>query len=207
MPPFPEAPPPETSDTPDTAAVPPAISRAQSERFERLAWSYLPLVVRTAGYLCRNPILAEDLAQETMLKALRAIDRFRDGTDMKAWLLSILRHVVIDAARSGRRRQRDVSLEDLADLGETEDTRPPQSAGHDEPWTDPQRILEEVSDPQMIAALQSLPAEMRWTLLLVDVEQLDHAAAAEILGVPVGTVKSRAHRGRALLRDRLTQNR
>jgi RNA polymerase sigma-70 factor (ECF subfamily) len=177
----------------------------QAARFERLVWPYLPLVVRTAGYLCRDAALAEDLAQETMIKAFRAIDRFRDGTDMKAWLLSILRHVVIDAARSNRRRQRDVSLDDLGELSGTEDTVAAQPAEHPDCWTDPQRMLEEISDPQMIAALRALPGEMRWTLLLVDVEQLDYAAAAEILGVSVGTVKSRTHRARALLRDRLVQ--
>jgi RNA polymerase sigma-70 factor (ECF subfamily) len=198
----PKGPPGPTGET-DSSAAARRVSPAQAERFQRLVWPYLPLVVRTAGYLCRDQVLAEDLAQETMLKALRAIDRFREGTDLKAWLLSILRNVVIDAARANRRRQRDVSLDDLVELSEPEDTATGQTPQQPEFWSDPQRMLDEVSDPQLIAALRSLPAEMRWTILLVDVEQLDNATAAEILAVPVGTVKSRAHRGRALLRDRL----
>ena len=182
---------------------PPPVTPAQAERFERLAWPHLPMLVRTAQYLCRDTQLGEDLAQEAMLKALRAIERFQDGTDIKAWLLSILRHAVIDAARSRQRRAGDVSLEEFAQAGGLAEAPQPEPGRHDEEWTDPQRIFEQLSDRQMIAALQSLPAEIRWTLLLVDVEQLDHAAAAEVLGVPVGTIKSRAHRGRAMLRDRL----
>jgi RNA polymerase sigma-70 factor (ECF subfamily) len=67
----------------------------------------------------------------------------------------------------------------------------------------PESLLELFSDPQMIDALRELPEEIRWTLLLVDVQELDHAQAAEILDVPVGTIKSRAHRGRAMLKSKL----
>jgi RNA polymerase sigma-70 factor (ECF subfamily) len=70
-------------------------------------------------------------------------------------------------------------------------------------WDDPHALLQRFSDRHMIQALQCLPEEIRWTLLLVDVEGIDHAEAAAILGVPVGTVKSRAHRGRRMLREAL----
>lgn len=149
--------------------------------------------------LARNADLAEDLAQETMLKAFRSIERFADGTDGRAWLLSILRNVRIDHARQRQKESHDVSLEQLA-----HDPEDRGGGNTNEPEiTDPREILEAFSDQQVIDALQALPEDIRWTLLLVDVEQMDHQDAARILDVPVGTIKSRAHRGRAMLRQRL----
>lgn len=169
-----------------------------TSRFYAELWPHRAVVLRTALLLTRDPALAEDLAQETMLKAYRSIDRFAAGTDARAWLMSILRNARIDHARRHARESHDVSLEQLA-------SDPEDRAGTEDvaESSDPQDILEAFSDQQVIDALQSLPEEIRWTLLLVDVEQVDHARAAEVLDVPVGTIKSRAHRGRAMLRRRL----
>ena len=134
-----------------------------TQRFYDLAWPHLAAVLRTARVLTGNSADAEDLAQETMLKAFRSIDRFREGTDARAWLMTILRRTRIDRLRASS-----------------------SSAG-----------------TIVIDALRGLPEEIRWTLLLVDVEGMDHAEAAEILRVPVGTIKSRTHRGRAMLREAL----
>lgn len=178
----------------------PSLTRQQTARFERLAVPCLAVLLRVAQYLTRNDQQAEDLVQETMIKAMRAIDRFQDGTDVKAWLLTILRRCQIDAVRSDRHRAQVSSIEaagiDLPDAGGS-------GGQHDGDWTDPAALMERFGDGDVIAALKELPEDIRWTLLLVDVEQLDHAAAATVLDVPVGTVKSRAHRGRAMLRDRL----
>jgi RNA polymerase sigma-70 factor (ECF subfamily) len=170
------------------------------KRFYALVWPFRADVLRTARMLTRHHAEADDLAQETLLKAFAAIDSFREGTDMRAWLMRILRNARIDKLRSKAREAGNVSLE-AADID------PPageeSGADDDGAWNEPQRVLEAFSDHQIIVALRELPEEIRFTLLLVDVQQLDQAEAASILDVPVGTIKSRAHRGRAMLREKL----
>jgi RNA polymerase sigma-70 factor, ECF subfamily len=172
----------------------------QKERFERLAWPCLPVLLRTARYLTRDSHRAEDLVQETMLKAYRAMESFADGTDIRAWLLTILRRTHLDNVRAEQRRGPAVSLEQAPPVeAEAED----DAGRHDQQWDNPGELMECFADQEVIDALKELPEDIRWTLLLVDVEQLDQAVAAQVLDVPVGTVKSRAHRGRKMLRDRL----
>ena len=180
----------------------PPLTDNQQSRAERLVRPWLATLLRTAQYLTRQPEEAEDLVQETVIKAMQAIDSYREGTNAKAWLMTILRRAHIDRARASQRRPNPLSLN-------TDEAPEPQAAeqesagAFDEQWDDPEAMLEAFGDEQIIDALQSLPGEIRWTLLLVDVEQMDHADAAQVLSVPLGTVKSRAHRGRKLLRDRL----
>lgn len=171
---------------------------AVTERFYDEVWPHAAVVLRTARFLSGNDTEADDLAQEVMLKAFRRLGQFQPGTDMKAWLLTILRNTRIDRLRARTAEKRDVSLEALA--GD-----PPAAEGGNplDAWDEPGAVLERFSDQQVIEALNALPEEIRWTLLLVDVEGLDHAEAAKILEVPVGTIKSRAHRGRGMLRGRL----
>jgi RNA polymerase sigma-70 factor (ECF subfamily) len=115
--------------------------------------------------------------------------------------MTILRNARIDRLRSSGDAAREVSL----DAMELEPAEQPSSKALD--WEairkDPQRVLAEFSDEQVIQALQRLPEEIRWTLLLTDVEAMDQAEAAQVLQVPVGTIKSRVHRGRAMLRQAL----
>lgn len=176
----------------------------KTERFYAELWPHRAVVLRTAQLLTRDNALAEDLAQETLLKAFAAIERFEAGTDARAWLVSILRNARIDHARQHARRARDVSLEQLAEDPAAEEIDGPANSATSS--IDPRDILEAFSDQQVIDALGALPEEIRWTLLLVDVEQMDHHDAARILDVPVGTIKSRAHRGRAMLRRRLSSH-
>ena len=168
-----------------------------SERFYKEVWPHAATVLRTAQFLSQDETEADDLAQETMVKAFRNLDRFAEGTDVKAWLMTILRHTRIDRLRSAAASHVERSLEQLV----VEPAAPADSqvaASHD-----PEALLEEFADRQIIAALRALPEEIRWALLLVDVEGMDHSDAAGVLDVPVGTVKSRAHRGRAMLRGAL----
>lgn len=167
-------------------------------RFQEIVWPLLPAVLRAARILCRDPNDADDLAQDTMLKAFRAIDSFSDGTNPHAWLMTILRNARLDRLRSGKSRAHDVSLDAIeADFSDPH-------VEQDVHWgDDPARTLAAFSDRQVLDALADLPEEIRLTLLLVDVQSMDHADAAKVLGIPVGTVKSRAHRGRAMLRERL----
>jgi RNA polymerase sigma-70 factor (ECF subfamily) len=175
---------------------------SSADRFHELVWPQLATVVRTARILTGgNDAEADDLAQETMLKAFGSIDQFHSGTDVRAWLMTILRNTRIDRLRARGASARDVSLDDI----EVEFTAKPDSSDA-ALWTEPEAMLEAFSDQQVIDALQALPEEIRWTLLLVDVEHLDQKDAAEVLGVPVGTVKSRAHRGRTMLRESLSSH-
>jgi RNA polymerase sigma-70 factor (ECF subfamily) len=169
-----------------------------TQRFYSEIWPHAATVLRTAQFLCRDTAEADDLAQEVMLKGFRHLDQLQPGSDVKAWLMTILRNTRVDRLRSAAAHNRDVSLDQLA--GEPEAVEGPVQ----EPWGEPEAVLEEFSDRQVIAGLKELPEEIRWTLLLVDVEGMDQAEAAEILKVPVGTIKSRAHRGRAMLRGALT---
>jgi RNA polymerase sigma-70 factor, ECF subfamily len=164
----------------------------RTARFYRVVWPQAALVLRYARVLTHRQADAEDLSQEAMLKAFKALDSLHDEGGVKSWLLTILRNCHIDRSRS-RGRKLEVSY----DAMEVELAAP----GHIEhvPANDPEGLLNEFSDEEMVEALRKLPEEIRWTLLLVDVEGMADADAAGVIGVPVGTVKSRLHRGRRML--------
>lgn len=161
-----------------------------------MVWPLRAALLRSARILVGNEADAEDLAQETLIKAFNAMDRFTPGTNLTAWLMTILRHARIDRLRARGAASADRSLDQI-------EYDPPGPSASDAPWTHPQDLLSGFSDQQIIDALQTLPEEIRWTLLLVDVEGWSHAEAAELLEVPSGTIKSRMHRGRGMLREAL----
>lgn len=176
------------------------LTRDQQERAKQVVWPLLPALLRTAQYLTHHQQEAEDLAQETAIKAMRHIDSFKPGTDAKAWLMTILRRTHIDTIRTSARRPKTLSL----DGGEQPiDPPAPEQVTEQPTVNDLQSLLARFDDDQMIDAIKTLSDDIRWTVLLVDVEQLNHAGAAAVLGVPEGTIKSRVHRGRRMLRDRL----
>ena len=170
----------------------------QTRKFYQHVWPFRADVFRVAKFLSRNPITAEDLSQETLLKAFRNIDRLKPGPGVKAWLLQILRNTWVDQTRARASHPQEVSLRELHD-GPLDDGQSAETFTLD----DPRAMLEAFSDQQMIDALQDLPEEIRWTMLLLYVEGLTLEEAAESLEVPTGTVKSRAHRGRQMLRAKL----
>ena len=172
---------------------------SQTNRFNEHVWPHAASVLRTARVLTGNDADADDLAQDTMLKAFGAIHSLRDGTSGKAWLLAILRNTHIDHLRAAPPRTISLDQPGLEPAAGVRDLE--SQAGQD--YHDCVAVLERFSDAHVITALRSLPKEICWTLLLADVEGLDHREAAKVLGVPVGTVKSRVHRGRLMLRDRL----
>ncbi len=158
------------------------------------------MVSRMARFLLHDQVEAEDLAQETLIRAFKGILAMDEKRDVRAWLMTILRNLRIDHLRVKGSKPEPVSLDDL----------PAEPAGAanvawavDAEWENPEELVGRFSDADVIDAMRALPEEIRWTLLLVDVEELDHADASRILDVPVGTVKSRAHRGRAMLRKAL----
>jgi RNA polymerase sigma-70 factor (ECF subfamily) len=172
---------------------------SQSQRFNKVVWPLMPVVLRTATFLCRDRTDAEDVSQETMLRAFRYLDNLRDDAAAKPWLMTILRHAHVDRLRA--HAHDEVSLDFIE-----ADPVDPRAGRFDAAYRfdqNPDHAIELLADADVIRALRLLPADIRWTLLLVDVEGMVDADAAAALGVPKGTVKSRLHRGRAMLRDGL----
>jgi len=172
---------------------------AETAEFDALAMPHLDGVLRVALALCGGRDEAEDLVQETYLKALSRFASFRTGTNCKAWLVRILRNAWIDRLRHRKVAGPDVPLDEQALAGPGDDE-------NEAPWSEAADVLEMFGDEQVIAALQTLSDDQRLALVLVDVEGMAHEDVAEILGVAGGTVKSRTGRARAKLRTLLRQH-
>jgi|SRR5581483_9848413 len=156
--------------------------------FEREALPHVDRLFRLAMWFERNRAEAEDLVQETMMQALQSFHRFQPGTNCRAWLTTILQHV-----RSNRRRARMRSP--LVD-------DPDDQIAVATPFVPP--IPDGLTDEEMLAALARIPAHFQEVILLCDVEELTYKEIADALSIPMGTVMSRLHRGRALLRAELS---
>ena len=151
--------------------------------------------------MTRNAADAEDLVQETYLKAFNAYERFEAGTNLKAWMYRILTNSYINAYRKKQRRPDESDIDDIEDLylyrrlGGAESAVLSRSA-EDE-------LLEMFGEDEVTLALEDLPEHYRMPILLADVEGFAYKEIAEILDVPIGTVMSRLHRGRKQLQKRL----
>ena len=167
---------------------------ADVNEFEATALPHLDGVLRAAVALSGGREPAEDLVQETYLKALERFASFRAGTNCKAWLVRILRNAWIDRLRHRKVAGPDLPLDEALLAGADEG---------DEPWTGAGDVLEKFEDAEVIEALQTLSDDQRLALVLVDVEGMGHQDVADILGVAPGTVKSRTGRARAKLRTLL----
>lgn len=161
--------------------------------------SHLGSLLAVATRLTRNGTEAEDLVQDTLVKALRARDRYEAGTNMRAWLLRILTNTFIN------RYRRDGLEKSLLDGPDAEPlTDGWVSANTMEAMRDPESLaLRPVIAREIVAALDELPEEFRLAVVLADVEELSYKEVAETMGCPIGTVMSRLHRGRRLLKQRL----
>ncbi len=160
--------------------------QTSSSSFEREILPHLDLAWRMALTLARDPVEAEDLAQEALLRAMRGFHRFTPGTNARSWLARVVHTAWLDHLRGESRRPRGTWDEELDEtLADGEDS------GAWQP-----RILSEALDDQWEAALAELPSSWRLTLLLVEVEGLSYEEAAHATGVPVGTVRSRLHRAK-----------
>ena len=164
------------------------------------ALSFLEPLYATALRLTRNRSDAEDLVQDTFVKALRFADRFKRGTNLKAWLYTILHN-------TWRNRRRDAAR----DTVEVDSTRVEEAAlkgglmSGDAAFETPERLLlRSTLDAELQAALEELPEAFRVAVWLRDVDEFSYAEIAEMLGIPLGTVMSRISRGRRLLFERLS---
>src|SRR3954469_13010430 len=174
---------------------------ADQERFAELAMPFMGPLYAAALRMTHNPTEAEDLVQETYLKAYRGFGGFEEGTNLKAWLYRILTNTFINRYRQQKRRPDETDLDDVEDfylyrrLGGIDEARISKSAED--------AMFELFTDDEVKDALESLPETFRMAVLLADVEGFAYKEIAEILDIPIGTVMSRLHRGRKALQKRL----
>jgi RNA polymerase sigma-70 factor, ECF subfamily len=174
---------------------------ADQARFAELAMEHMPSLYSAALRMTRNPADAEDLVQETFLKAYRAFDRFEDGTNLKAWLYKILTNTFINSYRAARRRPEKADVEDVEDLYLYRRLGGLQAAGAGRSAED--EVFDRFTDDEVKQAIESLPEAFRIAVLLADVEGFSYKEIADITDVPIGTVMSRIHRGRKALQKAL----
>lgn len=175
-----------------------AVPRKLSD-FEKEAMSHLATLLAVGSRLTRSAAEAEDLVQDTLLKALRAREHFTPGSNMRAWLLRILTNTFINKYRRGGLERSVLDGPDADPLADgwigastMEAMRDPES-----------RAMRALLEKEIVAALDELPEEFRLAVVLSDVEELSYKEISEIMGCPIGTVMSRLHRGRRLLKRRL----
>ena len=170
--------------------VKPPASLDESDAWAAFEGEVLPhadRLFRLAMWLERNRADAEDVVQDTMIQALRSFHRFQPGTNCRAWLITILQRIV-----SNRRRARGRSIV-VSD--------PDDRIAHAVPFVPP--VPQQLTDELVLEGLRRLPSAFQEVIVLCDVEDLSYKEAAEALAIPIGTVMSRLHRGRAQLRTEL----
>jgi len=167
--------------------------------FEAAAMPFLDPLFNAAYRMARNAQDAEDLVQETYLKAYKYYDKFEEGTNLKAWLFKILKNTFIN---SYRKKQQAPPKADFADIEESFESIVRDDSGQ-QALTPEEELLEKVLDEDVQRAIEELPHDYRMVVLLADLEGFSYKEIADILEIPVGTVMSRLYRGRRLLEEAL----
>jgi RNA polymerase sigma-70 factor, ECF subfamily len=174
---------------------------ADRATFAEQAMQYAPQLYSAALRMTRNQADAEDLVQDTYLRAYRGFDSFTEGTNLRAWLFRILTNTYINSYRARQRRPEETELDSLEDfylyrrIGGIEQALAARSA-EDE-------LMDLFTDDEVKQALEDLPENFRLAVLLADVEGFSYKEIAEMLEIPIGTVMSRLHRGRKSMQKAL----
>jgi RNA polymerase sigma-70 factor (ECF subfamily) len=191
-----DTPPSETTETPGGTSARDALDRV---RFEEEALSHADQLYRVALRLAGSQQAAEELVQEAYLRAFRGWRGYRPGTNLAAWLATILRNAFLDEARKQSRRPAQESIDDTSEYylynHLTETAAEPQEA-----------VLNRLSGGAIVDSLSEIPPNFREVVVLVDIGDFSYQDAADILGVPIGTVMSRLHRGRRALKQALANH-
>ena len=169
-------------------------------RFEEEALALADQVYRVARGVSRSKEEAEDLMQETYARAFRSWRQFTPGTNLRAWLLRILTNLNIDR---GRRNQRSPEMQPLEEGDYFLYNRLEAADGGG--TTDEERVIERLSQDDVVDALSDVPHDFRDVLVLVDIGEFSYADTAQILDIPIGTVMSRLHRARRILKGELAE--
>jgi RNA polymerase sigma-70 factor (ECF subfamily) len=173
---------------------------ADRNKFVEDSMEFMGQLYSAALRMTRNPQDAEDLVQETYLKAYRAYESFQEGTNLKAWLYRILTNTYINIYRAKQRKPDESELDEVEELylyrkwGNSQNELGKSAE---------EVVLNSLTDDDIKAAVEALPEQFRIAVLLADVEGFSYQEIAEILAVPSGTVMSRIHRGRKLLQKYL----
>ena len=174
---------------------------ADQANFERDAMQFAPQLYSAAMRMTRNPSDAEDLVQETFLKAYRAYHTFEEGTNLKAWLYRILTNTYINKYRKESRRPSEVDLGAVEDLYLYRNLGSEESA--DAARSTEDRVLDGLVESDIKEAVEALPENFRLPVLLADLAGFSYKEIADILDIPIGTVMSRLHRGRKAMEKSL----
>jgi RNA polymerase sigma-70 factor, ECF subfamily len=167
--------------------------RGKREEFSREALPHMDNVYTAGLYLSRNKDEADELLQETFLRAYRFWHQFTPGTNCRAWLMTILHNTFKNRYRERYREQQTVDFDDAMDDADS-------SASADAAPTNPEEIvLAQILDTEVEEALKNLPVEFLEVIVLVDIQELTYEEAAAAIGCPIGTIRSRLSRGRRLL--------
>jgi RNA polymerase sigma-70 factor (ECF subfamily) len=176
------------------------LTEDERQRFQADALPLLDSLYGAALRMTRNPQDAEDLVQETMMRAYRAFGRFEAGTNLKAWLFRILTNAYINTYRKRQREPQKVSSDEVEEFDLYRELK-----NHDSQFdsTPESIVLDSLVDSDIIEAIDDLPEQFRLAVVLSDIEGFSYAEMAQIMDVPMGTVMSRLHRGRKALQKRL----
>jgi RNA polymerase sigma-70 factor, ECF subfamily len=170
----------------------------QQRAFEREALPHTELLYNYALRMTNNPADADDLLQETFLKAYRFWDKYEQGTNIRAWLFRIMKNSYINRYRKETKEPATVEYQEVENFYTS--VRDESAAPSDAQ----ENMIGNLLDDDVASAVADLPEDFRTVVILCDIEGLSYEEIAEFVDIPLGTVRSRLHRGRKLLRDRLT---
>lgn len=179
---------------------PAALTLEDKQRFQAEAIPLLDSLYAAAMRMTRNPADAEDLVQDTMMRAYRSFNRFEAGTNLKAWLFRIMTNAYINTYRKRQREPQKLSQDDVEDFDLYQQLKDHDPRFAETPET---LVLDSLLDTDIARALEELPEQFRLAVILSDLQDFTYAEMAEIMDVPMGTVMSRLHRGRKALQKRL----